>query len=50
MAITGMGKMAAEYARWIAENMDMELVAICEKNTSRYNEIKKSIRLMSMKK
>jgi predicted dehydrogenase len=40
MAIIGMGKMAAEHARWIIENKDMELVAICEKNTSRHNEIK----------
>ena len=41
MAIIGMGKMAAEHTRWIAENKDMELAAICDKNTSRHNEIKK---------
>ncbi len=40
MAIIGMGKMAMEHARWITENKDMELAAICEKNTSRHGEIR----------
>lgn len=40
MAIIGMGKMALEHARWIAGNKDMELVAVCEKDTSRHAEIK----------
>ena len=40
MAIVGMGKMAAEHAKWIIENKDMELIAICEKNVERHREIK----------
>ncbi|MBA7538512.1 Inositol 2-dehydrogenase/D-chiro-inositol 3-dehydrogenase [subsurface metagenome] len=40
MAIVGMGKMAAEHAKWIDENKDMKLTAICEKNVKRHTEIK----------
>jgi len=40
MAIIGMGSMAAEHARWITGNKDMELIAICEKNTKRHDKIR----------
>ena len=40
MGIIGMGKMAAAHADWIISNKDMQLVAICEKNRARHEEIK----------
>ena len=40
MAIIGMGTMAKAHAGWISENKDMQLVAICEKNTERHDEIR----------
>ncbi len=40
MGIIGMGKMARAHADWIKDNEQMSLVAICEKNTSRHDEIK----------
>ena len=41
MGIIGMGKMAKAHAGWILKNKDMSLIAICEKNILRYEEIKK---------
>ena len=40
MAIVGMGKMSQEHARWIDQNKDMQLVAICEKNIGRHEELR----------
>ena len=39
MGIIGMGKMAREHAIWIAENKEMKLTAICEKNAARKEQI-----------
>ena len=41
MGIIGMGKMGSFHAEWINNNKDMELIAICEKNEKRADEIKK---------
>jgi len=41
MGIIGMGKMGSFHADWINSNKDMKLIAICEKNEKRHDEIKK---------
>ncbi|MBM3705807.1 MAG: Gfo/Idh/MocA family oxidoreductase, partial [Actinobacteria bacterium] len=41
MGIIGMGKMAAAHVGWIMANKEMKLVAICEKNKERHEELKK---------
>ena len=39
MGIIGMGKMAVAHAKWIEENNQMRLTAICEKNPARSKQI-----------
>lgn len=41
MGIIGMGKMGAAHAGWISSNMEMQLVALCEKNETRATDLKK---------
>lgn len=40
--IVGMGKMGRAHAEWIMHNKEMELTALCEKNASRAEALKKS--------
>ena len=35
MGILGFGKMGGFHAEWIAENQDLELKAVCDKNAAR---------------
>lgn len=43
--IAGMGKMGSFHADWILQNKDMELVALCEKNEARMNELKERYKI-----
>ena len=45
MAIIGFGRQGIGHAKWIAENKDLRLIAICEKNESRLENIKKEYKL-----
>ena len=38
--IVGMGRMGMMHADWITEKTDLKLVAVCEKNPARIEELK----------
>ena len=43
--IIGMGKMGMMHANWIIENKDLNLVAVCEKNPARTEELKNKYKI-----